>query len=65
MPGVRTFKGVAYTTAKEVANDVWTAFKKGKTFQVTGAKMRFLYAIRGLMPYALQQYLVRRETEVV
>lgn len=60
---VKTFKGLAYTTAKEVAADIWKGFTNGKTLIITGLKMRLLYAIRGLLPYALQQYLVRRETE--
>jgi uncharacterized protein len=64
MQRVRTFHGMTPTTAKEVARDVWKAFKKGKTFQVTGTRMRILHAMRRLTPYALQQYLVRRETEI-
>jgi len=63
MKGVKTFTGLAYTTAAEVARDVWHGFKKVKTCQVSGYKMRFLYAIRNWVPYALQQYLTRRETE--
>ncbi len=65
MRGVKTFNGLAYTTAAEVAKDVWDGFEKGKTFQVTGTKMRFFYAIRRLVPYSLQQYLTRKETEWV
>lgn len=64
MEKVKTFKGLAFTTAKEVASDVWKGFQKGKTFIVTGAKMRALYAIRGLVPYGVQQYMVRKETEI-
>ena len=63
MKGVKTFTGLAYTTAAEVARDVWQGFQKGKTFQVSGYKMRFFYAIRNWVPYSLQQYLTRKETE--
>lgn len=63
MRDVKTFTGLAYTTATEVAKDVWQAYLKGKTFLVTGKKMRFFYAIRRFVPYALQQYLTRKETE--
>lgn len=63
MKGVKTFTGLAYTTAAEVARDVWHGFQKGKTFQVSGYKMRFFYAIRNWVPYSLQQYLTRKETE--
>ncbi|MEO0469443.1 MAG: SDR family NAD(P)-dependent oxidoreductase [Bacteroidota bacterium] len=63
MEGVKTFSGLAFTTTQEVANDVWKAFQKQKSFQVSGWKMRFLYAVRNLIPYGIQQALVRRETE--
>lgn len=62
MDGVRTFKGLATTTAEEVAGDVWNAYTSGRDFIVTGARMRFLFGIRRLIPYGLQQWLVRRET---
>ncbi|NRB52831.1 MAG: SDR family NAD(P)-dependent oxidoreductase [Saprospiraceae bacterium] len=63
MRDVKTFNGLVYTTAAEVAKDVWQAFQNQKTFLITGKKMRFFYALRNLVPYPLQQYLVRKETE--
>lgn len=63
MEGVKTFKGLAYTTAEEVAADVWQGFQRGKSFVVSGQKMRWLYAIRNLVPWRLEQYLVQKETE--
>ena len=63
MEKVKTFEGLVYTTANEVANDVWKAFQKKKNFQVTGWKMRILYAIRNFIPYRLQQMMVAMETE--
>lgn len=63
MRDVKTFNGLVFTTTAEVAEDVWQAFQQQKTFLVTGRKMRFFYAIRRLVPYALQQYLTRKETE--
>ncbi len=63
MEGVKTFSGLAFTTAEEVAADVWKGFQGNKSFVVSGVKMRLLYAIRGLVPYWLQQYLVQKETE--
>lgn len=62
LDGVRTFKGLATTTAEEVAGDVWNAYTSGRDFIITGARMRFLFGMRRLMPYGLQQWLVRRET---
>ena len=60
---VKTFDGLATTTALEVASDIWKGFQKGQTFIVSGRKMRILYAIRGLIPPPLTRYLVRKETE--
>jgi len=62
LDGVRTFNGLATTTAEEVAKDVWNAFTSGKDFVVTGARMRFLFGMRRMIPYSVQQWLVRRET---
>lgn len=63
MADVKTFTGLAYTTAGEVAGDIWKAFKKGKDFVVTGRKMRFLYLFHHLIPYRVTQFLTRKETE--
>lgn len=65
MDRVKTFSGLAFTTAKEVAKDTWNGFKKGKSFVVSGAKMRFLYLFYAFIPFAVQQFLVRREVEEV
>ena len=63
MEKVKTFDGLAATTAKEVANDVWKAYKNKKTFVVSGWKMRWLYFLSPIIPYALQQYMVNIETK--
>jgi len=60
---VKTFSGLATTTAEEVADDVWRGYSKGKSFIVSGRRMRMLYAIQGLLPYGLRQALVKKETE--
>lgn len=62
---IKTFEGMAYTTVEEVAKDIWKGFQKGKPFVVTGRKMRFLYAFSHLIPYRIQQMLVKRETGVM
>lgn len=62
MEKVRTFNGIATTTAEEVSGDVWKAFSTDQDFVVTGSRMRSLYALRRLVPYSLQQWMVRRET---
>lgn len=64
MEKVKTFTGLAYTTAKEVAKDVFKGFQQGKTFVISGWKMRLLYSIHNFVPYGLQQFLVRKETEI-
>ena len=63
MQKVKTFEGLATTTAEEVAKDVWNGFKKGKTFVVSGRRMRWLYRFRNLVPDRIQQFMVRKELE--
>ena len=58
---IKTFEGLATTTAEEVAKDVWNGFKNGRTFIVSGRRMRILYAIRNLAPYRVQQWIVQYE----
>jgi len=65
MDRLKTFEGLATTTSKEVANDVWKGFNKGKTFIVSGWKMRLLYRISGFVPYGITQMMVRREISEV
>jgi len=60
----KTFNGIAPSTSKVVAKDVWDAFEKGRTFVVTGRTMRLLHTISPIIPYKLQQFLVRKETEL-
>ena len=64
MAQVRTFKGLAYTTAEEVAKDVWKAFSKGKSFVVSGWRMRLIYPLLSIVPYRLTQMITQRETEL-
>ncbi|MDH7447448.1 SDR family NAD(P)-dependent oxidoreductase [Aquimarina sp. 2201CG14-23] len=61
MEKVKTFNGLATTTSEEVAKDIWNGFIKGKSFIVSGWKMRMLHRISGIVPYRFQQFLVRRE----
>lgn len=61
---VKTFEGLAYTTTKEVAKDVWKGFKGNKDFIVTGWRMRLLYSFHHLIPYNVTQFLTRKETEL-
>ncbi len=65
MEHVKTFEGLAATTAEEVAKDVWKGFTKGKDFIISGWKMRILYRISAFIPYQLEQFLVRNETKEV
>ena len=54
---------IAYTTKEEVAKDVWKVFQKKKTFQVTGWKMRIIYATRNFVPAWLMRILMKMETD--
>ncbi len=65
MEKVKTFDGLATTTAEEVAKDIWKGFLKRKDFIISGWKMRILYRISGLIPYKVEQFLVRRETKEI
>ncbi len=61
MDYVKTFEGLAATTAEEVADDVWRAFEAKKTFVVSGRKMRLIYALRNWIPAGIQRRLVQDE----
>lgn len=63
METVRTFKGLATTTAPEVAQDIWDAYEKGYTYRVSGWKMRCFQLFRFLIPSVLQRKIVQWETE--
>lgn len=65
MDNVKTFNGLVTTTAEEVARDVWRGFNKGKTYILTGRKVRMLYKINWLIPAWLERYLIRKESERV
>lgn len=62
MDQVRTFEGLAATTSEEVAKDIWNGYQKGKTFIVTGRRMRWLYAIQHLIPNRVLQAIVNWES---
>ena len=64
MEKTKTFTGLTYTTQAEVGADIWKGFVKQKSFVVTGARMRLLHFFFPIIPYRLQQYLVRKETEL-
>jgi len=61
MQKVKTFEGLAATTKEEVAQDVWTGFQKGKSFVASGAKLRRLMWLNGIMPHSIVQFLLRQE----
>ncbi|GAA4276606.1 SDR family NAD(P)-dependent oxidoreductase [Aquimarina mytili] len=65
MDNLKTFSGLATTTSEEVAKDVWNGFIKRKDFVISGWKMRILYRISGVVPYRVQQFLVRKEIKEV
>jgi short-subunit dehydrogenase len=61
MQKIKTFQGLATTTRDEVARDIMKAYKNGKSFIVSGWKMRLLYRIRNLVPDFIQKALIRQE----
>lgn len=61
MQKVKTFEGLAATTKEEVAKDVWTGFQKGKAFMASGARLRRLMWLTGILPHSVVQFLLRQE----
>jgi len=59
---MRTFEGLATTTVKTVAADIWKGFQRKKSLVISGSKMRWIYAIRGLLPYRIKMAIVNFET---
>tara|TARA_B100000497_G_C7650682_1_gene391438 strand:- start:166 stop:951 length:786 start_codon:yes stop_codon:yes gene_type:complete len=65
MERVKTFEGLAATSLKEVVADTWSAFEKGKSFQISGWKMRWLYKIYGFIPFSIKMKLTADETSEI
>ncbi|MEM8858295.1 MAG: SDR family NAD(P)-dependent oxidoreductase, partial [Chloroflexota bacterium] len=63
MDRVKTFDGLAVTTAAEVAKDTWAGFKNKKSLVVTGSRMRLLHFFTQFVPSGLTQFFVRKEME--
>ncbi len=63
MNKVKTFEGLATTTAQEVAKDTWNGFNKKKGVIISGWKGRFLSAFRHITPDFILQSLVNREVK--
>jgi len=61
MSNVKTFKGLATTTSKEVAKDVWKAYTGNRDFMVSGKKMRFLYRFYPIIPFRVLQWIANME----
>jgi len=61
MQKVKTFDGLAAATKEEVAKDVWNGYKNGKTFVASGAKLRKLMWLTGILPHSVVQFLLREE----
>jgi len=61
MENLKTFEGLAFTTKKEVADDVWKAFQNKQSYLITGRKMRWAKRLQNLLPYSLNQFFIRLE----
>ena len=61
MENIKTFESFTATTKAEVAKDIWLAFNKGKTFYMSGAKLRRSYWLLKLLPKALVNKLMKDE----
>jgi len=65
MENVKTFEGLVATTKKEVAQDVWQAFQQGKTYMLSGAKLRRLNWLNRFLPRWVIYSLIRDELSEV
>lgn len=63
MAKLKTFEGLASTTSKEVARDIWKAYTGSKDFVISGKKMRFLYRFYPIIPYRVLQWIAKMELE--
>lgn len=61
MSRLKTFKGLATTSSREVARDIWKAYTGNKDFVVSGKKMRFLYLFYSLIPFRVLQWIANME----
>lgn len=61
MENIKTFDSFLATTKVEVANDVWGAFSKGKTYYMSGAKLRRNYWLPKLLPKSIFNKLMKDE----
>ncbi len=61
MENVKTFSGLAATTKEEVADDVWKAYVKRKSYLLTGAKLRRLNWLSRILPSGVVQFLIKDE----
>jgi len=61
MVNTKAFEGITATNKKEVAKDVWKAYKNNKTFIMSGAKLRLVYPIIKLIPKSLINVLLKNE----
>jgi len=65
MEKVKTFEGLVATTTEEVVGDIWGAFTKGKSFQISGWKMRWMYKFNAFIPFRLRMWLTEDETSEI
>lgn len=61
MKKIKTFEGIAATTKKEVAKDVWNGYSNGKSYIVSGARMRRMMWISSFLPRPIIQFLLKKE----
>jgi len=61
MEKVKTFDGIIATTKVEVADDVWKAYSEGKTFYMSGAKLRRVNWLTKILPNSVILKLMKDE----
>jgi len=61
MGNIKTFDGLTATNKKEVAKDVWNAYKNNKTYIMSGSKLRLIYPVIKLVPKSIIKVLLKNE----
>jgi len=61
MENIKTFEGLVATDKREVARDVWNAYKNNKAYVMSGTKLRRLYPIVKLLPKSILKLLLKNE----
>jgi len=61
MENIKTFEGLQATTKEEVADDVWKTFSKGKSYYLTGTRLRRTRWLSKVLPKSFVYRMIKDE----